>query len=159
MVFGVSNIKNMRQFYESWNVVVNRQPTAVDLQLAENKMISFTLALLNINRQPTAGDLDWQEFFSLGFTQHMEMLSKTKTLEERVFYIHKAATLHWNKFGLFFVTLRPCNVCMMNNLRYIHRQMTPTANRQSNIRTPSQCCIRFGRLSRHCVWGFSLVNI
>lgn len=49
----------MRQFYESWNVVVNRQPTA--------------------------GDLDWQEFFSLGFTQHMEILSKTTTLEERVY--------------------------------------------------------------------------
>ena len=25
------NIKNMRQFYESWNVAVNRQPTAGDL--------------------------------------------------------------------------------------------------------------------------------
>lgn len=56
--FGVSNIKNMRQFYESWNVVVNRQPPAGDLQLTENEIISPTLTLLNINRQPTAGDLD-----------------------------------------------------------------------------------------------------
>lgn len=63
--FGVSNIKNMQQFYESWYVAVNRQPTA--------------------------GDLDWHEFFSLSFTHHMEILSKTKTLEERVFYIHQAA--------------------------------------------------------------------
>ena len=31
--FGVSNIKNMQQFYESWYVAVNRQPTADDLQL------------------------------------------------------------------------------------------------------------------------------
>ena len=72
--FGVSNIKNMRQFYESWNVAVNRQPTA--------------------------DDLDWHEFFSLSFTHHMEILSKTKTLEERVFYIHQAATLHWDKYTL-----------------------------------------------------------
>ena len=70
----MSNIKNMRQFYESWNVAVNRQPTA--------------------------GDLDWHEFFSLSFTHHMEILSKTKTLEERVFYIHQAATLHWDKYTL-----------------------------------------------------------
>ena len=63
--FGVSNIKNMRQFYESWYVAVNRQPTA--------------------------DDLDWHEFFSLSFTHHMEILSKTKTLEEHVFYIHQAA--------------------------------------------------------------------
>lgn len=60
--FGVSNIKNMRQFYESWNVAVNRQPMADDLRLTEKEIISPTLALLNINRQPTAGDLDWHEF-------------------------------------------------------------------------------------------------
>ena len=72
--FVVSNIKNMRQFCESWNVAVNRQPTA--------------------------DDLDWHEFFSLSFTHHMEILSKTKTLEERVFYIHQAATLHWDKYTL-----------------------------------------------------------
>ncbi len=47
--FGVSNIKNMRQFYESWNVAVNRQPTADDLQLTEKEIISPTLTLLNIN--------------------------------------------------------------------------------------------------------------
>lgn len=45
-------------------------------------------------------------------------------------------------FAYYFVTLRPCNVRMTNNLRYIHRQKTPTANRQINIRTPSQCCIK-----------------
>lgn len=38
--FGVSNIKNMRQFYESRNVAVNRQPTADDLQLTEKKTIA-----------------------------------------------------------------------------------------------------------------------
>lgn len=30
----------MRQFYESWNVAVNRQPTADDLQLTEKETIS-----------------------------------------------------------------------------------------------------------------------
>ena len=68
----MSNIKNMRQFYESWNVAVNRQPTA--------------------------GDFDWHDFFALSFSHHDEILSKTKTLEERVFYIHQAATLHWDKY-------------------------------------------------------------
>ena len=38
--FGVSNIKNMRQFYESRNVAVNRQPTADALQLTEKEMIA-----------------------------------------------------------------------------------------------------------------------
>ena len=98
--FGVSNIKNMRQFYESWNVAVNRQPTADDLQLTEKEIISPTLTLLNINRPPMAGDFDWHDFFALSFSHHDEILSKTKTLEERVFYIHQAATLHWDKYTL-----------------------------------------------------------
>ena len=36
----------------------------------------------------------------------MEILLKTKTLEERVFYIHQAATLHWDKYTLFVTTSR-----------------------------------------------------
>lgn len=36
--FGASNIKNMRQFYETWSPC--------------------------LNRQPVAGDLDWHDFFS-----------------------------------------------------------------------------------------------
>ncbi len=47
-----------------------------------------------------AGDLDLQDFFALGFSHHNEILSQTKTLEERVFYIHKAATLNWDKYTL-----------------------------------------------------------
>ena len=36
-----------------------------------------------------AGDLDWHDFFSLSFSHHDEILSKTKTISERVFYIHQ----------------------------------------------------------------------
>ena len=31
------------------------------------------------------------EFLSISFSYHMEILSGAKTLEERIFYIHKAA--------------------------------------------------------------------
>lgn len=57
------------------------------VQLTVNEIISPTLTLLNINCQPTAGDLDWHEFFSLSFTHHMEILSKTKTIEEFFFVL------------------------------------------------------------------------
>ena len=85
--FSASNIKNMRQFYEQWSMLTNRQPAAVEMQSSENKDIINTTQLLDINRQPMAGDLDLMDFFALGFTLHMEILAKTKTLEERVFYI------------------------------------------------------------------------
>lgn len=55
--FSSANIKKMRIFYESWNNY--------------------------INRSPMANDLDWHDFFALSFTHHMEIIFKTKTLEER----------------------------------------------------------------------------
>lgn len=53
-----------------------------------------------LNHQPLADDLDWHDFFSVSFTHHCEILAKTDTLEERAFYIHQAATLHWDKYTL-----------------------------------------------------------
>lgn len=98
--FGVSNIKNMRQFYELWKDVLNRQPMAGDLQGVANEEILPTHALLMLNRQPMADDLDVHDFFSISFSHHCEIMSKTSTVEERVFYIHQAATLHWDKYTL-----------------------------------------------------------
>ena len=72
--FSPTSIKKMRQFYEQWCNIVNRPPMA--------------------------GDFDWHDFFALSFSHHDEILSKTKTLEERVFYIHQATTLHWDKYTL-----------------------------------------------------------
>lgn len=47
-----------------------------------------------------AGDLDLVDFLSLSFSHHDEILSKTTTLEERVFYIHQAAVMKWDKYTL-----------------------------------------------------------
>ena len=98
--FGVSNIKNMRQFYEAWNKFLIRQPMADELQNVENEEVLPIHALLCVNRQPMTGDLDWHDFFSVSFTHHCEILAKTDTLEERAFYIHQAATLRWDKYTL-----------------------------------------------------------
>lgn len=98
--FSASNIKNMRQFYEQWSILTNRQPMAVEMQTSENKEIINTTQLLDINRQPMADDLDLLDFFALGFTLHMEILAKAKTLEERVFYIHQCAAMSWDKYEL-----------------------------------------------------------
>lgn len=91
--FSESNIKNMRQFYEEWSPLVNRQPPAGDLE------VDGTGLLVDI-RQPIAGDLDWSEFLMIGFTHHMEILSKVKELDAREFYIHECAVHAWNKYTL-----------------------------------------------------------
>lgn len=72
--FSATSIKYMRIFFEQWNTV--------------------------LNRQPMAGDLDFSEFLALSFTHHMEILLKTSSLEERVFYIHQTVLNHWDKYTL-----------------------------------------------------------
>jgi len=98
--FSPTSIKKMRNFYEQWNDIANRPPMADDLQSADKQGILPYKELLSLNRPPMAGDLDWHDFFALSFSHHDEILTKTKTLEERVFYIHQAATLHWDKYTL-----------------------------------------------------------
>lgn len=101
--FSATSIKYMRIFFEQWNAVLNRQPLADDFENAENgsKMPKIPIyALLDLNRQPMAGDLDFSEFLALSFTHHMEILLKTSSLEERVFYIHQTVLNHWDKYTL-----------------------------------------------------------
>ena len=42
--------------------------------------------------------IELEEFVSLGFSHHIEILSKVKDVEERLFYIHQACINHWNKY-------------------------------------------------------------
>ena len=91
--FSVSNIKNMRVFYEEWEPVLNRQPLAGDLVLDEK-------LLLSVIRQPLADEFNWSDFLSIGFSHHTEIISKAKTLEARLFYIHECATRYWSKYTL-----------------------------------------------------------
>ena len=110
--FSETNIKNMRIFYEAWSPVLNRQLTAADLEkpfdlnVLQNRQISS--ADLGIsqndselqNRQLTAADLtadDLECFLSVGFTNHREILRKTNSLEERLFYIKRCAMEFWSK--------------------------------------------------------------
>ena len=91
--FSTSNIKNMRVFYEEWEPVLNRQPLAGDLVLDEK-------LLLSVIRQPVADEFNWSDFLSIGFSHHTEIISKAKTLEARLFYIHECAIHYWSKYTL-----------------------------------------------------------
>lgn len=98
--FSETSLKKMRLFYEQWQLLENRPPMAGDLENAENKDFIDAGFIMSLNRPPMAGDLDINDFLSISFTHHDEILSKTSTLEERVFYIHKAATMKWDKYTL-----------------------------------------------------------
>ena len=115
--FGESNIKNMRQFFEEWSKIIIGQPTAGETQNIDVEE--------NVNRQPLAGDFETADdnqssllllqskslvtafdietannFLSISFTHHMEILNKTESLEERLFYIRQTAANKWDKYKL-----------------------------------------------------------
>jgi predicted nuclease of restriction endonuclease-like (RecB) superfamily len=102
--FSASNMKRMRLFYETWEPVFqnrplptdeipdNRQSKMKDMQISEKKWV--------INRPLTAGDftsLHLDSFLSIGFTHHCEIIEKTTSYDERIFYIQKCANEFWSK--------------------------------------------------------------
>lgn len=86
--FGERNIKNMRTFYEFWAPVLNRQPAAAD---------SETAAILTLDaiRQMPSAEFDLEAFLSIGFSWHLEIISKAKSLEECAYYIDAVRRGHW----------------------------------------------------------------
>lgn len=89
--FSETNIKNMRIFYEAWCQIVDGH----QLVFVSSDDVKFKDLL---NRQMPSADLsatDWECFLSVGFSNHREIIRKTSTLEERLFYIRRCATEFW----------------------------------------------------------------
>ena len=100
--FSASNIKNMRSFYEEWSPVINRQPMADEnktLTAVSDSELNEQMLLIEI-RQPMADEFNWADFVTIGFSHHIEIITKAKSLEARLFYIHESATRFWNKYVL-----------------------------------------------------------
>lgn len=92
--FSETSIKDMRIFFEQWqSVFENRQSVTADLYDA-----SFSDREHLINRQLVTAGLTpemKESFFNVAFTHHREILRKTSTLNERLFYINKCASEFW----------------------------------------------------------------
>ena len=100
--FSATNIKNMRSFYEEWSPVINRQPMADEnktLTEVSDLELNEQMLLMEI-RQPMADEFNWSDFIAIGFSHHIEIITKAKSLEARLFYIHESATRFWNKYVL-----------------------------------------------------------
>ena len=93
--FGVSSLKNMRIFYEAWQMIEPNSPIAIG-ELESNaselgKETSETidnqgdvicqLQLANLPNFPLT------EFLSISFTHHIRILENAKDTDERMFYI------------------------------------------------------------------------
>ena len=124
--FSSSNMKKMRMFYEYWNPYVNRQPSAdglkdvvsesgINMDSYSNKKRSPLANVLQLpNKEfcidvdgfslqkwsPLAGEINRDEFLSISFSHHIEILLKTRNLNEVLFYIHQSVLHKWDKYDL-----------------------------------------------------------
>lgn len=96
--FSAANIKFMRQFYETWRSDVKSLTAISDLD--EHKTLT-TVSEIDASQlmdtNVTHNVFLLSDFLSLGFTHHMIIVRKTKSSEERIFYIHQAVLNRWNK--------------------------------------------------------------
>ena len=105
--FSARNLKNMRTFFEEWQVIFKSVAVAADLAPStqslpapSDKELIDSRLLLDSNRQPMAAKFKIDEFLSLSFSHHIEILSKAKDVDERIFYIHQAYQNQWDKYKL-----------------------------------------------------------
>lgn len=93
--FSETSLKKMRTFYEEWNDVFSNRPLSTD-----DLTISITQQDDKLWVRPLSTDKlcssDLNSFVSIGFTHHYELLLKTLSVEERLFYIRKCETEFWS---------------------------------------------------------------
>ena len=110
--FSARNMRNMRQFFESWAENIIWQTPSAKLAGGAKSANGAPQKLENVDAQimdgviwpPTTAKLEAAngvfisvaEFLLLSFSHHMEILSGTNTIEERIFYIHEAAQQRWD---------------------------------------------------------------
>lgn len=85
--FGESQLKNMRLFYEAWNMLESNSPITTGeigkvLQVDENEC--STIRQLQLANLP---DFPIIEFLSISFTHHIRIIENAKDINERLFYI------------------------------------------------------------------------
>ena len=98
--FSAQNIRNMRQFAEFWQPFLFHSPSAskLELEVLRNEIEYDRFALAKWS--PTASEINRDEFLGISFSHHMEILHKTKNIQEVLYCIHEAVVHQWDKYTL-----------------------------------------------------------
>ena len=94
--YSEASIKMMRTFYEEWRCLFENRQLVID-DLGNQLTLSHINDKIEI-RQLVTDELsasDLASFLNVGFTNHYVILTKTKSKEERLFYIRRCATEFW----------------------------------------------------------------
>lgn len=98
--FSAQNIRNMRQFAEYWQNYIFCSPMASEMELAklQDKIVSDRFSLAKWS--PITTEINRDEFLGISFSHHMEILHKTKNIDEVLVCIHEAVVHQWDKYKL-----------------------------------------------------------
>ena len=93
--FSPRNLRNMRMFYEEWKCLDTNLADASAKLVFGNKSADESANLDSCKSLTPLeiADIPIVAFFSIGFSHHTLILSKTKTLEERRYYIQLCSDL------------------------------------------------------------------
>lgn len=93
--FSPRNLRNMRMFYEEWKCLDTNLADASAKLVFGNKSADESANLDSCKSLAPLeiADIPIVAFFSIGFSHHTLILSKTKTLEERRYYIQLCSDL------------------------------------------------------------------
>lgn len=98
--FSEESIKKMRTFAEYWHHYLNRSPTATDLEESSVRAV-ITYDYFSLSKwSPLATEINREEFLGISFSHHMEILHKTKDINEVLFCIHETVVHQWDKYTL-----------------------------------------------------------
>ena len=91
--FSARNLRNMRIFYEEWELLDKTSSVGDDnLADANAKSINRNTTQIWQTRLPNLHDFSLSEFLNVSFSHHTLILSKIKNYEERIFYINKTVS-------------------------------------------------------------------
>ena len=94
--YSEASIKMMRIFYEEWRHIFENRQLAID-DLGNPIIDSIPSDNIRIEEFDTdkLSESDLSYFLNVGFTNHYIIISRTTTLEERLYYIRRCATEFW----------------------------------------------------------------
>lgn len=78
--FNRRGLYRMRQFYETYSTTEFVSPVVTQIQQTENEALAIVSAVLT----------------QISWTHHLLILSKTKSIEEKLFYINACINEHWS---------------------------------------------------------------
>ncbi len=88
--FSETQMKDMRRFYEAWEILdINSTVATVELLTTDNEIDIFhAMQVSNVAEFPV------EDFFKVPFTHHSIIIGGTKDVQERYYYIHRIAEEH-----------------------------------------------------------------